>query len=119
LVKLWLSRRGPQTERAYRADAKRFMDWINKPLRGVAITDLVNFSKCLDGLAPASQLRILSSIKSLFAFGHRIEYLPYDVGRVVKLPVVRDKLAQRILPEADVHRMLSLAHRQHPCEILR
>ena len=70
--------------------------------------DLVNFSKTIEQLATASQLRILSSIKSLFAFGHRIGYLPYDVGRVLKLPVVRDQLAQRILPEADVHRMLSL-----------
>ncbi len=30
------------------------------------------------------------------------------MGRMVKLPVVRDKLAQRILAEADVHRILSL-----------
>jgi len=30
------------------------------------------------------------------------------VGRALRLPVVRDQLAQRILPEADVHRLLSL-----------
>lgn len=108
LVELWVYRRSPQTERAYRADAKRFMDWVNKPLHTVTITDLVDFSKTIEPLAATSQLRTLSSIKSLFAFGHRIGYLPYDVGRVLKLPAVRDQLAERILPEADVHRILSL-----------
>lgn len=108
LVELWVYRRSPQTNRAYRADAARFIDWAQKPLRAISLADLVNFSKTLDGLATASQLRTLSSIKSLFAFGHRIGYLPFDIGRALKLPVVRDQLAQRILPEAEVHRMLSL-----------
>jgi hypothetical protein len=38
----------------------------------------------------------------------RFGYLSYDIGRVLKLPVVRDQLAERILAEADVHRILSL-----------
>jgi site-specific recombinase XerD len=105
---LWVYGRSPQTERAYRADAQRFMEWANKPLGAVTLPNLVDFSKTLSGLAPASPLRILSSVKSLFAFGHRIGYLPYDVGRALRLPVVRDQLVHRILPEANVHRILSL-----------
>jgi integrase/recombinase XerD len=42
------------------------------------------------------------------AFGHRIGYLPFDMGRVLRLPSVRNSLAERILPEADLHRLLSL-----------
>src|SRR5450432_3418132 len=34
--------------------------------------------------------------------------LPYDVGRALRLPAVRNRLAERILPEADLHRILSL-----------
>lgn len=108
LVELWVFRRSPQTDRAYRADAKRFMEWARKPLCAVTLPDLVAFSVTLTDLAEISQLRTLSSIKSLFAFGHRIGYLPYDVGRALRLPKVRDQLSERILPEADVHRMLSL-----------
>ncbi len=59
-------------------------------------------------LAPASRYRTLSALKSLLAFGHRIGYLPLDVGRVLRLPAVRNRLAERILPEADLHRILSL-----------
>ena len=108
LIDLWVYRRSPHTQRAYRVDAQRFMEWAGKPLGGVTLASLLDFAKTLSTLVPASQLRILSSVKSLFAFGHRIGYLPYDVGRALRLPVVRDQLAQRILPEADVHRMLSL-----------
>jgi integrase/recombinase XerD len=35
-------------------------------------------------------------------------YLAFDVGRALRLPAVRDRLAERILPEADLHRVLSL-----------
>jgi site-specific recombinase XerD len=47
-------------------------------------------------------------VKSLFAFGHLLGYLPFDVGRVLRLPAVRNRLAERILPEAELHSMLSL-----------
>jgi len=59
-------------------------------------------------LAPATQYRILSSVKSLLAFGHRLGYLAVDAGRALRLPPVRNRLAERILPEADVQRMISL-----------
>jgi integrase/recombinase XerD len=58
-------------------------------------------------------------VKSLLAFGHRLGYLPFDVGRVVKLPHVKDTLAQRILPEADVHRILALEPDQRNSTMLR
>jgi integrase/recombinase XerD len=59
-------------------------------------------------LQPASRYRCLSSVKSLLAFGHRIGYLPFDVGRVLQLPSVKNALAQRILSESDLHRLLTL-----------
>ena len=91
-----------------RPDARRFLAFVQKPLRLVTLGDLVNFAETLTKLAPASLYRVLASIKSLFAFGHRIGYLEFDAGRVLRLPAARNQLAQRILPEADVHRMLSL-----------
>jgi integrase len=65
-------------------------------------------AKLRQELAPASRYRELSAIKSLLAFGHRIGYLPFDVDRALRLPGVRNRLSERILPEAEVHRMLSL-----------
>jgi integrase/recombinase XerD len=50
----------------------------------------------------------MAAVKSLFAFGHRIGYLPFDVSRPVRLPAVRDTLNERILSEVEVQRMLAL-----------
>jgi integrase/recombinase XerD len=96
------------TQRAYRADIERFRSRAGKALCMVTLADLQNFADSLNEIAPSSRYRTLSAIKSLLAFGHRIGSLPFDVGRVLRLPAVRNRLAERILPEADLHRILSL-----------
>jgi integrase/recombinase XerD len=108
LLAIWLHGRSPHTQRAYRADLERFRAGAGKPFRSVTLSDLQGFDDSLADLAPASRYRILSSVKSLLAFGHRTGYLPFDVGRALKLPAVRSRLAERILPEAELHRILSL-----------
>jgi integrase/recombinase XerD len=108
LIELWLHGRSSHTQRAYRADVERFRAGAGKPLALITLADLQEFANSLGELSAASRYRCLSSVKSLLAFGHRIGYLPFDVGRVLRLPSVRHSLAERILPEADLHRMLSL-----------
>jgi integrase/recombinase XerD len=108
LIELWLHGRSSHTQRAYRADVDRFRHRAGKGLARVTLADLQEFANTLGELLAASRYRCLSSIKLLLAFGHRIGYLPFDVGRVLRLPSVRNSLAERILPEADLHRMLSL-----------
>jgi integrase/recombinase XerD len=109
---IWLHGRSLHTQRAYRADIERFRSGAGKPLRSITLADLQAFADTLKDLAPASRYRTLSAIKSLLAFGHRLGYLPFDVGRALRLPSVRNPLAARILPEADLHRILSLE--SHP-----
>src|SRR6266849_2642909 len=80
LVNLWLHGRPAHTQRAYAADAERFRACV----------------------------RTLAAVKSLLSCGQRVGYLPMNVGAAVKLPPRKDTLAERILTEADVHRMLAL-----------
>lgn len=108
LIELWLHGRSPHTERAYRADVERFRNRAGKSLASITLSDLQAFADALDGIAAASRHRTLSAVKSLLAFGRRIGYLPFDVGRPLRLPAVRNRLNERILPEEDIHRMLSL-----------
>ncbi len=108
LLEIWLHGRSVHTQRAYRADSERFRAGAGKTLRQVTLADLQQFADSLTRLAPASRYRTLSAIKSLLAFGHRIGYLPFDVGRALRLPAIRNRLAERILPEADLQRILSL-----------
>jgi site-specific recombinase XerD len=107
LIAVWLHGRSEHTARAYRADVERFRRMTGKPLAAVTLADLQAFADTLEG-AQASRYRTLSAVKSLLGFGHRIGYLPFDVGRVLRLPAVRSRLAERILAEADLHRILNL-----------
>jgi integrase/recombinase XerD len=84
LLNLWLHGPRPQTQRAYAADAGGFLAFASKPLRAVTVADVQAWMDTLNHLALASRARKISSVKSLFGFGHRLGYLPFDVGRVVK-----------------------------------
>jgi integrase/recombinase XerD len=108
LLEIWLHGRSVHTQRAYRTDIARFRAGAGKPLRQITLADLQQFADSLTALAPASRYRTLSAIKSLLAFAHRIGYLPFDVGRVLRLPAIHNRLAERILPESDLQRILSL-----------
>jgi site-specific recombinase XerD len=112
LIELWLYGRPLHTQRAYASDIARFLGRAGKPLLAVTLADIQGFADSLSALAPASRYRTLSAVKSLLAFGHRVGYLPFDAGRALRLPPIRDRLAERILPEADVHRILSLEPNQ-------
>lgn len=110
LIELWLHGRSRHTQRAYRADAGRFLATVEKPLHHVTLGDLQQFAGRLVefGLEPTSVYRTMSAVKSLFGFGHRIGYLPFDVARPLRFPALREKLAERILEETDVLRMIAL-----------
>jgi integrase/recombinase XerD len=71
LITLWLYGRSPRTQRAYQADVTRFLDGVGKLLRAVTLGDLQRFADSLQDLAPASQGRMLSSIKSLLTFAQK------------------------------------------------
>jgi len=110
LIDLWLHGRSRHTQRAYRADAERFFLAVGKPLHQITLGDLQQYAEQLvvSGLEPSSVYRSMSAIKSLFVFGHRLGYLPFDVARPLRLPALRDALAERILDETDVLRMIAL-----------
>jgi site-specific recombinase XerD len=80
LIALWLHGRSPRTQRAYRSDITGFLAHVAKPLRAVTLGDLQGYWDTLSGLAPASQARRLSAVKSLMSFGHELGYLPFNVG---------------------------------------
>ncbi|HEV8633151.1 MAG TPA: tyrosine-type recombinase/integrase [Chloroflexota bacterium] len=108
LIALWLHGRPTTTQRAYAGDVDRFLAAVAKPLAAVTLGDVQAFADSLADLAPATQARQLSAVKSLLAFGHRIGVLPVNVGAALRLPKLRSRLAERILPEATVQRVLAL-----------
>ena len=109
LIALWLGRHAsPHTRRNYARQAQRFLRHVGPPLGAVRLGDLQAYLATFDGQASATRANATAVLKSLFRFAHEIGYLPVNVGAVVKASPVKNTLAERILDEAAVHRMLAL-----------
>lgn len=109
LIELWLHGRPTNTQRAYRRESERFREFVAKPLQSITLCNIQSFTDQLTPtMKPSSIHRALSAVKSLLAFGFRLGYLKFDVGRALKIPGFRDELAERILDETEVLRIISL-----------
>jgi integrase/recombinase XerD len=110
LIDLWLHGRSLATQRGYRAEAERFLVHVAKHLHQVTLGDLQAYADALDALElqPATRRRMLASVKSLYSFGHRLGYLQFDTAKPLRLPPLRDTLAERIIDESSLLRMIDL-----------
>ncbi len=108
LLALWLFDRPEETRRAYAGDVRGFFAHTGRPVQATTLGDVQGFVSSLAGLAPASRGRKLSAVKSLFGFAHRLGYVPFNVAAPMRQPAVKHALAERIVVEADVHRLLAL-----------
>ena len=104
---------------AYAADIRAFLAQCGQPLRAVTLGDLQRFADSLAPLAPTSRARKLAAVKSLLATAHRLGYTAFDVGAALRLPPVKVTLGERILSEAEVHRMLALEPHPRNAALLR
>src|SRR5687768_1099322 len=87
LLGLWLHGRSENTLEAYKRDIARFMGFLaDKALAQVTLGDLQAYSDSVTGLEASSKARLLSTVKSLFSFGHKIGYLPFNPAAAVALP---------------------------------
>lgn len=109
LVELWLARKASSTRRKYAEDLSKFLDFTGgKSLAAVTLSDLHDFASFISVLmAPSSQGRVLATIKSLLSFANKVGYLPFNVGAAVELPKVKDTLSERILTEAEAHKIMN------------
>ena len=109
LIELWLHGRSQHTQRAYSKDITEFLHYVHTPLRSITLGQLQDFADTLQtkGLSPASIKRKIASVKSLFNFAHKLGYLMFDVGKPLKAPAVRDRLAERVLTEDEVQTIIN------------
>jgi len=114
LMNLWLHGKSKHTQRYYKKDVEQFLRFVKKPMRRIILKDLQDFADHIDqqDLVDGSKRRILSSVKSLFAFAHKLGYLPFDVSRPLILPTPKDTLAERILSYEEVKRIIDAEN--HP-----
>ncbi|MEN6356543.1 MAG: tyrosine-type recombinase/integrase [Armatimonadota bacterium] len=111
MINLWLQQNdSPQTRRSYLRTASEFVAFVDKPLVGVTRIDIQEYKNHLiaSDLKPASINQRLAAVKSLLSDLHRSGYLKINVGAAVKLLKVPDRLAERILEQHEIVKMIAL-----------
>ena len=118
-VTLWLHGKAAHSQRAYALDIERFRAVCAKPLQTVTLADLQAFADSISELAPASQKRILSAVKSLLTFCQKIGYCPFNVGAALPVRMAKNTIAERILPHEDITRIIEREDNPRNHAILR
>lgn len=117
IVREWLRKyRNLHTRRSYARNIDTFYRKLARPLVEVTLTNLQDYADMIAYEYPevSTQAQILASVKSLFTFAHETGYLSYNVGRAVQLPLPENKLAQRILDQTQLHKILIQAEKNTP-----
>jgi len=102
----WLFGKSEKTQVAYLADMQKFYAHTGKSIQVVTLADVQDFITSLSSLKVATQARAIATIKSALSFGLKTGYLSFNVGAVVKLPKKENTLAERIMSERQVYRMI-------------
>lgn len=118
LINMWVHGRSTHTQKAYRHDVQALLTYTGKPLRETTLEDLQNFADSLEG-KDTTKARTLNAVKSLFSFAHTTGYIPFNVGAALRLPKLKNTLAQRIMSEEDTIKMISLEDNPRNHAILR
>ena len=114
VIAMWLRGRPATTQRACAYEVKALLAVVRKPLKSIILGDLQGYFGGLADLAPASQARAINPAKSRFSFGQRLGYLTFNPCAAVHSPKVKNTLAEIILLEDQVHRLLALEpHRRN------
>lgn len=107
IIHLWLSRKRSKTKKAYLHDVTEFLEFVGyKHLNEITLPDIVDYQNTLDGYAKSTQARRISSLRSLLTFAYKAGFTVVNVGVAVESVSVPNTLAERILTEAEVIRMI-------------
>lgn len=107
LVAIWVARHeSAHTRRNYQRQADKFRSFISKPIRTCRIGDVQASLSSLSCPAQATRANATSTIRSLLSFAHEVGFTSFNVGRVIKAPPIKERLAERIIGEADIMRMI-------------
>jgi len=119
LVDLWLHGKSPNTADGYRRYAERFLRAIgDKPLGECTLMDFQLWSVSLTSSENSRRVAV-GAIKSLFSFAKELGVISSNLGILVKTPIAKNRLAERILTEKQVHELIEKASGERDRCLLR
>lgn len=110
LVDQWVrTKRTDNTQEQYRRIANRLLAFVgNKQLDLITLDDLLDYVTSLSEMQPSSITIHIMAIKSLYKHASKLRLIPYNLSELLVAPSVEDKLAEKIMDETDVIRMIAL-----------
>lgn len=120
LIAMWLAQRPRTTTRSYQR-AWKYLQIASggTEIRAIRLPHLQAYVQSLRGMTLSSQVTHIAAIQSLFGFACKIGYLPVNLGTLMKRPALPANLAERIVGEADIQRMLALTSKPRDATLLR
>ncbi len=118
LINMWLYGKSSYTVRNYSQAINGLLTHVDKPIRSIGLFDAQEYLNTLDCSAATLALAT-NAIKSLFTFATELGYTTVNIGKGLKPPKVRSELANRILSEDDVCRMIDLESNPRNHALLR
>jgi integrase/recombinase XerD len=110
MVKLWLNTKAASSQQTYSSAVNQFLAWVNKPLREVMLEDVQSWVQALSKFYKTNTVKVkLNSVKSLLGFAQQVGYLQFNVGAAMKAPKAKQTLANRILSEGEVLKLIDAA----------
>ena len=111
LIGLWLHGRSKHTIKGYLNDINLFGEFTNNFLQTTTLQNLQDYADYLTtkNYAQTTIKRMLCAVKSLFSFGHRIGYLPFDTGKPLRIPTPKETISERILSQDEVFYLFDCA----------
>ncbi len=112
-IQVWLNNKTKATQSAYIFTVKQFLEFIDKPLTDATLEDLQLWQQGLKlryKIVTVEKKTI--TIKSLFSFAYEVEYISTNPGKFLKIPKIKNTLAERILDTESVGLLLSAPNYQ-------
>ena len=120
IITLWLAQRPPTTTRSYRS-ALRYLQRAapGVELRDMRLPHLQAFAQSLRGMKLSTQGTLIGAVQSLFGFACKIDYLPKNPAVLLKRPGAQRNIAERIVDEAAIRRLIALTTNLRDAALLR
>ncbi len=111
LIDLFLqSKRSANTKEAYQRDLNIFNSY-GVSIQASTLKTMLDFADDISDseMSVATQRRVLSTVKSLFSFAHKVGYVTFNVAVAVNLPTIEDTLTEKLLTEKEVKQLIASA----------
>jgi integrase/recombinase XerD len=120
----WIARKAERTKQVYAEEIKRFLDFIGwKPVGTLTTVDIEEYQQMLvaQGQKPNTVGRKIATACSLVSFIHKRDQtvMPRNVGAAVERVKPDNRLADRILSEREVMKMLDAEDNPRNLALLR